>query len=39
MQLELQNSNFFLFVNSHTNTLNVVYRRDDGAFGVIETKR
>ncbi len=39
MQLELQNSHFFLFVNSQTNTLNVVYRREDGAFGVIETKR
>ncbi|MBU1244362.1 ribosome-associated translation inhibitor RaiA [Myxococcota bacterium] len=39
MQLELQNSHFFLFVNAQTKTLNVVYRREDGAFGVIETNR
>ena len=35
MQLELQNSHFFLFVNSETGTLNVVYRHEDGQFGVI----
>lgn len=39
MQLELTNSHFYLFVNAQTNTLNVVYRREDGQFGVIETKR
>lgn len=39
MKLELQNANFFLFVNSRTNTLNVVYRDEEGRFGVIETNR
>jgi putative sigma-54 modulation protein len=39
MQMELRNSHFFLFLNTQTNTLNVVYRREDGAFGVIETNR
>jgi len=39
MQLELTNSHFYLFVNAQTNTLNVVYRREDGEFGVIETNR
>ncbi len=39
MKRELQNANFFLFVNSRTNTLNVVYRDEEGRFGVIETNR
>lgn len=39
MKLELQNAHFFLFVNSKTNTLNVVYRDEEGRFGIIETNR
>lgn len=39
MKLELQNAHFFLFVNSKTHTLNVVYRDEEGRFGVIETNR
>ncbi len=39
MKMELQNSHFYLFVNAETNTLQVVYRREDGQIGLIETNR
>lgn len=37
MQMELLGHDFFLFANAATGAVNVVYRRKDGAFGVIET--
>jgi ribosome hibernation promoting factor len=36
LQLELVGHDFFVFQNSETMTVNVVYRRRDGAFGLIE---
>ncbi len=36
MQLELLGHDFFVFRNSETMEVNVVYRRDDGKYGLIE---
>ncbi len=35
-QLELIGHDFYVFHNKDTNLLSVVYRRDDGSYGVIE---
>lgn len=35
-QMELLGHSFFLFLNDTTGDLNVVYRRDDGNYGVLE---
>jgi putative sigma-54 modulation protein len=35
-QMELLSHDFFLFINSDTGELNLVYRRKDGNYGVIE---
>jgi putative sigma-54 modulation protein len=36
MQMDLLNNEFLVFTNSKTNDINVVYRRKDGHFGLIE---
>ena len=36
MQLELLGHSFFVFTNSKTNEINVIYKRKDGNFGLIE---
>ena len=36
MQMELLNKSFLLFNNADTNSLNVIYIRDDGHFGLIQ---
>jgi putative sigma-54 modulation protein len=36
MQLELANSEFLVFTNSKTKSINVLYRRKDGHYGLIE---
>jgi putative sigma-54 modulation protein len=38
MQMDLLNNNFLVFTNANTRDVNVVYRRDDGNFGLIEAK-
>ena len=38
MQLDLLNSQFFVFQDAASRTMNVVYRRDDGNLGLIETR-
>ncbi len=38
LQMDLLGHNFFVFQNSATNEVNVVYRRNDGRFGLIEPK-
>ncbi|AIG28626.1 ribosome-associated translation inhibitor RaiA [Brevibacillus sp. 7WMA2] len=38
MQMELLGHNFFVFENSESNDVNVVYRRNDGRYGLIEPK-
>ena len=35
-QMELLGHNFFLFMNSELNTLCVIYRRNDGSYGLLE---
>jgi putative sigma-54 modulation protein len=35
-QLKLSNSEFLVFTNSKTRLINVLYRRKDGNFGLIE---
>lgn len=37
MQIELQDRKFLVFTNSGTDTINVLYFREDGKFGLIET--
>ena len=36
LQLELIGHDFFMFLNAETDTVNVVYRRRDGGYGLIE---
>lgn len=36
MQMDLMNSDFFVFTNAESQAVNVVYRRKDGHFGLIE---
>lgn len=36
MQMNLLGHNFFVFTNSENNNVNVIYRRNDGAFGLLE---
>lgn len=36
MQMNLLNKNFFVFRNSKTDVVNVVYKRDDGNIGLIQ---
>lgn len=38
-QMELLDKDFFIFINSFTGDINVVYRRKDGNFGLIEPAR
>jgi len=38
LQLELLDGRFYVFQNSKDGNINVVYRRDDGSFGLIEAK-
>ena len=39
MQLELIGHTFFVFTNAETNDTNIVYRRNDGHYGLIEPVR
>jgi putative sigma-54 modulation protein len=36
LQMNMLGHNFFVFTNSDTNRTNVVYRRKDGRYGLIE---
>lgn len=36
MEMEMLGHSFFVFRNAHTDEVNVVYRRKDGAYGLIE---
>ena len=36
MQMDLLGHNFFVFSNAETEEVNVVYKRKDGSFGLIE---
>ena len=35
-QLELLKQGFYVFSNAETNQINVIYKRSDGSFGLIE---
>ena len=37
MQLNVSGGEFIVFTNRHTNRINVLYRRKDGHYGLIET--
>ncbi len=37
MQMDLMNNDFLVFMNSKTKAANVLYRRGDGHYGLIET--
>lgn len=37
-QLELLGNNFYMFFNKDTNQTNLIYKRDDGNIGLIETR-
>ena len=39
LQMELIDHDFFVFKNSKTDEINVIYKRQDGNYGVIETKK
>jgi putative sigma-54 modulation protein len=38
LQMDMLGHNFFVFQNAETNDVNVVYRRNDGRYGLIEPK-
>jgi putative sigma-54 modulation protein len=38
MQLELRGAQFFVFTNEGSERINIVHRRDDGNFGLIEAE-
>ncbi len=38
LQMNLLDHSFFVFINSDTNSTDIVYRRKDGNYGLIETK-
>ena len=38
LQLDLLDANFYVFQNAKDRAINVVYRRDDGNFGLIEAR-
>ncbi len=38
MQMELLDKDFFVFMNDKSNVINVIYRRKDGNFGLIEPR-
>ncbi|HZG14256.1 MAG TPA: sigma 54 modulation/S30EA ribosomal C-terminal domain-containing protein, partial [Candidatus Bathyarchaeia archaeon] len=38
MQMDMLGHSFFVFQNSDTSDVNVVYRRHDGRYGLIEPK-
>jgi putative sigma-54 modulation protein len=37
MQLNMSTGEFMVFTNRNTNSINVLYRRKDGHYGLIET--
>jgi putative sigma-54 modulation protein len=37
-QMELLGHNFFLFFNADTNSVNVVYKRSSGGYGLLEPR-
>ena len=39
MQMELVDDNFIVFTNARTDDVNVLYRRKDGDFGLIQPSR
>ena len=39
MQMELLGHDFFLFANAETDEVNVVYKRKDGKYGLLEPIR
>jgi putative sigma-54 modulation protein len=36
MQMDLMNGNFLVFTNARSDQVNVLYRRNDGDFGLIQ---
>jgi putative sigma-54 modulation protein len=36
LQMDMLGHNFFVFTNAETNQVNVIYRRKDGKYGLIE---
>lgn len=38
LQMDLLGHDFFIYIDAEDNTTNVLYRRDDGDFGLIEAK-
>lgn len=39
MQMELLDHTFFVFINGETNDVNVVYKRKNGTYGIIEPEK
>ncbi len=37
LQMDMLGHNFFVFENAETGETNVVYKRNDGKYGLIET--
>ena len=38
LQMEMLGHDFFVFLDGETDSTNIVYKRDDGDFGLIETE-
>jgi putative sigma-54 modulation protein len=38
LQMNMLDHSFFIYKDDETNSINVLYRRNDGNYGIIETK-
>ena len=39
MQMEMLQHNFFVFLDEETDSVNVIYKRNDNDYGLLETDR
>ena len=39
LQMNLLGHNFYMFLNADLDTMSLIYRRDDGKYGLIEAEK
>ena len=38
LEMNMVNHNFFMFINAETDSVNIVYKRADGSYGLLEAE-